>query len=105
MKFQWTLIFGIIFALLVAIFAVINVDPVTVNYMFGQGEWPLILVILSSVLMGGLIVGLVGLFRVFMLQRKVKSLQKENEKLKIELETGTKTTTEEEKEQMPPDIH
>ncbi|MEN8701130.1 LapA family protein [Bacillus infantis] len=82
MKVQWALIFGILFALIVAVFAVINVDPVTVNYVFGESEWPLILVILGSVLMGGLIVGLVGVFRVFALQRKVRSLEKENAALK-----------------------
>ncbi|XXM73610.1 LapA family protein [Lysinibacillus sphaericus] len=78
MKFQWTLLLGIIFALIVAVFAVINVDPVTVNYLFGQAEWPLILVILGSVLMGGIIVGSVGLFRLYVVQRKVKALEKEN---------------------------
>jgi lipopolysaccharide assembly protein A len=78
MKFQWTLLLGITFALIVAVFAVINVDPVTVNYFFGESEWPLILVILSSVLMGGIIIGSVGLFRLYVVQRKVKALEKEN---------------------------
>jgi lipopolysaccharide assembly protein A len=85
MKFQWNLLIGIVFALIVAVFAVINVEPVRVNYLFGQSEWPLVLVILSSVLMGGLIVGLVGLFKVFMLQRQVKTLRKENQSLKDEM--------------------
>lgn len=82
MKFQWALLLGLAFALLVSIFAVINVDPVSVNYLFGEAKWPLILVILGSVLMGGLIVGSVGLFRMFVLQREVKTLKKENQKLK-----------------------
>lgn len=86
MKFQWNLILGLIFALIVAIFAVINVDPVRVNYLFGEAQWPLILVIIGSVLMGGLIVGSVGLFRLFVVQRKVKALQKENERLTKEAE-------------------
>jgi putative membrane protein len=82
MKFQWALLLGLAFALLVSIFAVINVDPVSVNYLFGEAKWPLILVILGSVLMGGLIVGSVGLFRMFVLQREVKALKKENQQLK-----------------------
>ncbi|WP_456273915.1 LapA family protein [Bacillus sp. AK031] len=86
MKFQWNLILGLAFALIVAIFAVINVDPVRVNYLFGEAEWPLILVIIGSVLMGGLIVGSVGLFRLFVVQRKLKAAQKENERLKKEAE-------------------
>ncbi|MCM3242380.1 DUF1049 domain-containing protein [Cytobacillus firmus] len=81
MKFQWALLFGFLFALIVAVFAVINVDNVTVNYLFGESQWPLILVILGSVLMGGMIVGSVGLVRIYSLQRKVKILKKENEKL------------------------
>jgi lipopolysaccharide assembly protein A len=86
MKFQWTLLLGIFFALIVAVFAVINVDPVTVNYLFGQAEWPLILVILGSVLMGGIIIGSVGLFRLYVVQRKVKALEKENLLLKEQAE-------------------
>ncbi|WP_174729947.1 LapA family protein [Mesobacillus harenae] len=85
MKFQWTLLLGIGFALIVAVFAVINVDAVTVNYLFGQAEWPLILIILGSVLMGGIIVGSVGIFRMYVLQRKVKVLEKEKDRLEKEL--------------------
>lgn len=85
MKIQWTFILGIIFALIVATFAVINVDPVTVNYLFGKAQWPLVLVILGSVFMGGVIVGAVGLFRIYVLQRKFKALEKENTQLKAEL--------------------
>lgn len=81
MKFQWTLILGIIFAFIVAVFAVINVDAVEVNYFFGYAEWPLILVILGSVLMGGIIIGSVGLFRIYALSQKIKALEKENKRL------------------------
>ncbi|MBT2643657.1 DUF1049 domain-containing protein [Bacillus sp. ISL-41] len=105
MKFQWTLLLGLAFALIVAVFAVINVDPVTVNYLFGESEWPLILVILGSVLMGGIIVGSVGLFRMFVLQREVKSLRKKNNSLEEQL--AQKDTAQEEtaNEQQIEDIH
>ncbi|WP_335869241.1 LapA family protein [Bacillus sp. 2205SS5-2] len=85
MKFQWTLLVSFLFALIVAVFAVINVDAVAVNYLFGTSEWPLILVILASVLMGGLIVGSVGIVKVFNLQRRIKQLSKENENLLAQL--------------------
>ncbi|MFD1018874.1 LapA family protein [Thalassobacillus hwangdonensis] len=75
MKGQSYFIFALIFALVIAIFAVINVDPVEVNYLFGTGEAPLILVILFSVLMGGLVTGAFGAVRVFRLQREVKALK------------------------------
>ena len=76
MKIQWNLILGLIFALIVAIFAVINVDPVRVNYLFGEAQWPLILVIIGSVLMGGLIVGSVGLFRLFVINESLRHFKK-----------------------------
>ncbi|WP_456278156.1 LapA family protein [Bacillus sp. AK128] len=82
MKGQWTLIIALVFALIVAIFAVINVNPVSVDYLFGTASWPLILVILGSAAMGAFAVGAAGLFRVLLLQKRVRQLQKENEQLK-----------------------
>lgn len=105
MKFQWTLLFGFLFALIVAVFAVINVDNVTVNYLFGESQWPLILVILGSVLMGGLIVGSVGIVRIYSLQRQVKILKKENEKLKAGSARKGNTEKEEFEKELDRDIH
>ncbi|RFU62765.1 lipopolysaccharide assembly LapA domain-containing protein [Bacillus sp. V59.32b] len=76
MKFQWIFLLGILFAIIVSIFAVINVDSVTVNYLFGTAEWPLILVILGSVLMGGFIVFSINIVKIYTLRRKIK--QQEN---------------------------
>ncbi|WP_026672443.1 LapA family protein [Alkalihalobacterium bogoriense] len=75
MRGQWSLIFGLIAALIIAVFAVINVEPVRVNYLFGTANWPLILVILGSVLMGGIIVGAVGMVKVYQLQQHIKRLK------------------------------
>ncbi|MBD0381150.1 LapA family protein [Paenibacillus sedimenti] len=77
MKMQWILICALIFALITAIFAVINVEPVQVNFMFAQTNTPLILVILTSTLLGGLIVGMFGMIRQYKLQRKVRQLEKQ----------------------------
>ncbi|KAB7708658.1 DUF1049 domain-containing protein [Bacillus aerolatus] len=85
MKTQSTLLLVVLFALIVAVFAVINVNPVTVNYLFGQSQWPLVLVIIFSVLMGGLISGLLSLFRTIGLRRQNKVLIHQIEKLKQEL--------------------
>ena len=74
MKVQWTVIFALIFALLVAIFAVVNVNTVSVNFAFTKAEVPLIIVILVSTLLGGLIVGLFGIIRQYRLQRQIKQL-------------------------------
>ncbi|TWT26241.1 lipopolysaccharide assembly LapA domain-containing protein [Planomicrobium sp. CPCC 101110] len=77
MKIQWLILIGLVFAVIIALFAVVNVDPVPVNYIFGSAEWPLILVILASALLGFLLSGVFALVRTYSLQRKVKALQKE----------------------------
>ncbi|TCP32267.1 putative integral membrane protein [Scopulibacillus darangshiensis] len=79
MKGQWGLILALIFILIIAIFSVINVDPVSVNYLFGTAEWPLILVIISSVILGALFVGSIGMVKIYRLQRALKKAQNENE--------------------------
>ncbi len=75
MRFQWTLILGLIFAVIIAIFAVINVNPVQVNLLFNMVQLPLILLILGCTLVGGLIVGFYGIYRQYFLQRKIKQLE------------------------------
>lgn len=74
MKIQWSLIAGLVFALLTAIFAVINVDPVRVNFMFSEVNIPLILLIVGCTLIGGIIVGSYGIFRQYKLQKQIKFL-------------------------------
>ncbi|MBD3860459.1 DUF1049 domain-containing protein [Bacillus sp. 28A-2] len=76
-KQQWTIILAFIFVLIVSVFAVINVRPVQVDYLFGTAEWPLILVIIGSVLMGGLIVAFAGIFQIVKLKRELKALKAE----------------------------
>jgi lipopolysaccharide assembly protein A len=76
MKIQWTIIIGLIFAIIIAVFAVVNVDDVPVNYMFGEARWPLILVILGSALIGALISACFSIFKIFSAGRKVSALEK-----------------------------
>ncbi|QQP12344.1 DUF1049 domain-containing protein [Lysinibacillus agricola] len=72
MKKQWNLILALIVVLIIAVFSVINVDMVTVNYLFGKAEWPLILVIIGSVLLGALLAGLISMMKFYQLQRASK---------------------------------
>ncbi|PSL45111.1 putative integral membrane protein [Salsuginibacillus halophilus] len=74
MRGQWILLVSLLAVLLVAVFAVINVDTVEVNYLLGTAEWPLILVIVGSVLMGGLAVGAAGMLKVYRLQQENRRL-------------------------------
>ncbi|MCD1259034.1 DUF1049 domain-containing protein [Paenibacillus athensensis] len=76
MRVQWTLICALVFALLTAVFAVSNVEAVQVNLLFGDVSLPLILVILTSTLLGGLIVGLFGIIRQYKLQRRMRLLER-----------------------------
>lgn len=80
MKLQWSLLFGLIFAVIIALFAVNNVEKVPVNYVIGTAQWPLILVILGSALLGALLSGSIAIYRSFVLTRKVRNLEKELEK-------------------------
>ena len=48
MKQQTWIILTLLFALIIAVFAVINVEPVQVDFLFVQTDAPLILVILLS---------------------------------------------------------
>ncbi|MFC2948457.1 LapA family protein [Virgibacillus sediminis] len=78
MKGQTYVILAIILLFFVALFAVVNVEPVEVNYIFWSGESPLVLIILFSVLMGGIITAAVGARKILQLQREVKNLRRQN---------------------------
>ncbi|WNS46173.1 lipopolysaccharide assembly protein LapA domain-containing protein [Paenibacillus sp. MMS20-IR301] len=82
MKLQWSLILGLFFALVTAVFAVMNVDPVLVNFGFDVVSIPLILIILGCALIGGVVVGSYGIFRQYKLQKQIKGLNAELSKLR-----------------------
>lgn len=83
MKIQWTLVVGLIFALFIAIFATVNVEQVPVNYVFGEASWPLVLVILGSVLIGFIISFCFSVFRMMGSKRQTKLAHKELEELRV----------------------
>lgn len=82
MRGQTYVIISIILVILVAVFAVTNVDAVEVNYLFWSAESPLILVILFSVLMGGLLVGAASSVRLYQLRKENKELHHELEAIR-----------------------
>jgi len=77
MKFQWTWLLGILFAIIIAVFSIANVNPVQFNYIIGQAEWPLVLIILGSALLGAAISGIFSMFRSVIVNRKIKELKKD----------------------------
>ncbi|MER2064119.1 MAG: lipopolysaccharide assembly protein LapA domain-containing protein [Alkalibacterium sp.] len=78
MKKQWSMVGAIILFLGVAILSVLNVDPVPVNFGFAEVEWPLIVIIFASVLLGALIATLLSTYRAFKDQRKNKHKRSKN---------------------------
>lgn len=72
MKKQWSMVGAIILFLGVAILSVLNVEPVPVNFGFAEVEWPLIVIIFVSVLLGALIATLLSTYKAFKDQRKSK---------------------------------
>ncbi len=92
MKSQWIIVCGLCLALLTAIVAVFNTDVVPLNYVFGEVDVSLIVVISSAILVGGLIVTVFGMVRPYQLNKENerleslnKELNSENEDLKIRL--------------------
>lgn len=79
MKMQWILVIGLLFAIVVSIFATVNVTEVPINYVFGETSWSLVLVIFGSVFAGVVISLCFSLFRIFSSRHQVKSIQKELE--------------------------
>ncbi|CAM3385423.1 lipopolysaccharide assembly protein LapA domain-containing protein [Hydrogenibacillus schlegelii] len=76
MKTQWLLFALLVFAVLVAVFALLNVEPVTIRYGFGTVQTSLVLVILLSALFGGVLVGLYGIIRQYVLERDLREARK-----------------------------
>ena len=74
---QWSLILSILFAIVIAVFAVLNIEPVQVNYLFGNTHMPLILIILFTALLGAAISGFLAMFRSIRANRRINDLQKE----------------------------
>lgn len=77
MRGQTYVILSIVVIILIAVFAVTNVDSVEVNYLFWSVESPLILVILFSVLMGGVLAATAGSVRLYHVKKEKRELQNE----------------------------
>ncbi|OZU89852.1 hypothetical protein CIL03_01555 [Virgibacillus indicus] len=82
MKAQTYVILAILFVIIVAVFAVTNVEPVEVNYLFWSGKSPLILIILFSVLMGGIITAASGMVKMYKMQKELKMYKNENNEMR-----------------------
>ncbi|MFC7373177.1 lipopolysaccharide assembly LapA domain-containing protein [Fictibacillus iocasae] len=77
MKMQAYLLLGLLFALVIAAFAVVNGNPVEFNYIFGKASWPLVLIILGSAAIGGLSVGMLGFIKIVQLRAAIKRYEQQ----------------------------
>jgi lipopolysaccharide assembly protein A len=93
-KTQWSLLLALVFALLIALFAVLNVEPVKVDYYFGTAHWPLILIVLGSLLAGVIITAAIGEARIYRLKKDLKKVRKERDELKVKTHLAAKDAAE-----------
>jgi len=78
---QGYLVSALIFALLVAIFAIQNTTVVVINFLMWKFHTSLVLVILGSALLGALCIFLLGSFKNFESWRKQRELEGKNRHL------------------------
>ncbi len=83
---QGTIIFGLIFAIIIAIFAIQNASIVALNILMWEFEISLAVVVLGSIIFGALVIGIFSYFKQFQLKRKNRNLKLEIQSLKEELE-------------------
>jgi uncharacterized integral membrane protein len=92
---QLTYILALLFALVVAIFALLNAQPVTVDFIFNEFQISLALVILVSAFAGAVILGFLGIFRQvkgsFKSREMNARIKKLEEQLKETVDKNTKT--------------
>ncbi len=76
MKEQWRLILGLIIVIIIAVFAIVNVEEVPVSFVVGVASWPLILVILGSAFLGVIISSCFAGIRIFKLKKEIQELER-----------------------------
>jgi len=65
MKNQWRIVLTILLVIVVAVFAILNVESVPVSFGFTTVHWPLILILLVSILIGAVLMILFSTITVF----------------------------------------
>lgn len=91
---DWRFVLSLLFALIVAIFAILNSGSVEVNFLFTKINISQALIILGSAVLGAVTVMLLNLVRWVRMNSKLKQstkaiakLEEENNRLKIEIES------------------
>lgn len=80
-----TLIVGILVLILLLIFILQNMGDISINYLPWTFSLPLGVAMLLAAIAGALVMGLVGSVRLFALNRRVRKLEKDRERIKSTL--------------------
>lgn len=86
MKKQWTTVFLILMVLIVVLFAVLNVEPVAINFGFALVKMPLAVILIVTLLLGVLMAVLLSTGIILGYKSEKKKLIKENDTLETKNE-------------------
>ena len=95
MKNQWRIILGLVLALLIVIFAVINTMEVKLNFGFAEITAPLIIVVIGSAFVGAVIMALVATGTIWQKKREIKHLNKTVSSLQQDMDKKVASIREE----------
>jgi uncharacterized integral membrane protein len=88
-KVQFMFIVGLVFAIIITIFALTNANPVVINLFFYKFVASQALMIFISAALGAVIVTSLGLVKHIKLKSQIRTLRKENEELSAKIQNLT----------------
>lgn len=96
------IVLALLFSLLLAIVAVANHQPVEVNYIIGEAQIPLIVLIIGAAAAGALVVGLISFYRSIRVALQARGEKKRQDELQQRLESlvADKTALQQKLEQL-----
>jgi len=100
-KNQFLFVVGLVFAVIISVFAITNADPVEINLLFTTFQASQALLVFLSAAAGAIIVVSLGLIRHLKLTGQLRTMRKENDKLRNQikfLEEQRQTKADQEKE-------
>ncbi|MHC9532788.1 LapA family protein [Dellaglioa sp. BT-FLS60] len=77
MKKQWRTIIVLLIMIVIALFSILNVKEVSINFWFAQVRMPMILILLFSIFAGALLIGILTTSTTMMLKKENKELSQQ----------------------------
>lgn len=91
---RWKVLGLVVFALIVAVFTLINTTQVTVDFLFVKTQMNLVLVILVSVLLGMILMAILWSLRAWKLRSETRALSEQIARLEKALNDATADRSE-----------